>query len=465
MSSSTDPAPPEPPKHPGVIARRIAGKALPLYLSMFATRFGTAVTAAVLGNTSTVELAAYALVIAVFNPMIMVVHGTLRGSMPFFTENEDSPEALAPVVRDSLWTGLLLGLLGGLLILAVPPGARLIGVAEPTVAELGLYPLLMAGYVVLASVKNATTVLLVSLGHTTAVLVLSLTAVALTLVLTPVLVLGPGPFPALGLLGAGVSMLAMNVLTLGLNFAVVGRMTVLRGHRVGFGRPRWAGIGRIAGVGIPTGSTLLIKSGSLSVLAVVVARIGPEEAAVHQLVVVLLGMSFVCFGAVGQATVPFTVRAARARSGPRVVRTVLASYLVSVPVVVVSGVVLWWAAGPVAWLFTDDPYVHAGVVAIVPLLCLVGLFDALQSAPNSGMLGLKDTRPAVYAFACGYGLLVLVSVPVVELGGLTALWAAYAAATASLVLLQWISFLRMSRKVDRDGAPRVNEVRAFPSTR
>lgn len=461
MSSSTDPAPARPataeppdlPKRSGMIARRIAGKALPLYLSMLSTLFGTAVTAAVLGNTSTVELAAYALVIAVFNPMIMVVHGTLRGSMPFFAENEDSPRTLAPVVRDSLWLGLLLGLVGGLLIVAVPLGARLIGVAEPTLAALGLYPVLMAGYVVLASLKNATTVLMVGLGHTKAVLALSLTSVALSLALTPALVLGLGPFPVLGLFGAGVSMFGMGTLTLGLNLLVVRHVTILRGHGIGFERPRWSGIGRMARVGIPTGSTLLIKSGSLSVLAVVVARIGPEEAAVHQLVVVLLGMSFISFVAVGQATVPFTVRAARSRSGPLVVRTVLASYLVSLPVVLVSGALVWWAAGPVVWLFTDDPRVHAGVVALVPLLCLVGLFDALQSAPNSGMLGLKDARPSMYAFAASYGLLVLTSVPIVELGGLTSLWAAYAAATASLVLLQWISFLRMSRKVGRERVP------------
>ncbi|WP_020480263.1 MATE family efflux transporter [Nocardiopsis valliformis] len=450
--------PPELPRRPGLIARRITGKALPLYLSMLSTLIGSAVTAAVLGNTSTVELAAYALVLAVFNPMIMVVHGTLRGSMPFFAENEDSPRALAPVVRDSLWMGLFLGLVGGLLILAVPLGARLIGVSGPIVAALGLYPLFMAGYVVLASLKNATTVLMVALGHTTAVLALSLTAVALSLLMTPVLVLGLGPFPRLGLLGAGVSMLSMNVLTLGLNFALVRRVTVLRGHRIGFGRPRWSGIGRMARVGVPTGSTLLIKSGSLSVLAVVVARIGAEEAAVHQVVVVLLGMCFISFVAVGQATVPLTVRAARARSSSLVVRTVLASYLVSVPVVLISGALLWWAAGPLVWLFTDDPRVHAGVVALVPLLCLVGLFDALQSAPNSGMLALKDTRPAMYAFAFSYGLLVVVSVPVMELGGLSALWGTYAAATASLVLIQWVSFGRMCRKV----APPVTE---NPSTR
>lgn len=446
------------PRRPGPIARRIAGKSLPLYLSMLSALIGSAVTAAVLGNASTVELAAYALVIAVFNPMIMVVHGTLRGSVPFFAENEDSPDALAPVVRDSLWLSLFLGVFGGLLILAVPLGARLIGVAAPTVAALGLYPLLMAGHVALGSVRNALTVLLVGLGHNKAVLALSLVAVALSLALTPTLVLGIGPFPALGLLGAGVAVLVMNVLTLGLNFAVVRRRTVLRGHRIGFGPPRWSGIGRLTRVGAPAGSTLLIKSGSLSVLVLVVARIGAEEAAVHQIAVVLLWTAFISFVAVGQSTVPFTVRAARVRSRPLVVRTVLSSYLVSVPIVLVCGALLWWAAGPVVWLFTDDPRVHAGVVSLVPLLCLVGLLDALQSAPNSGMLALKDTRPAMYAFAFAYGLLVLVSVPVVELGGLTALWGAYAAATASLVLLQWVSFARMCRGVGP-------QVRERPSTR
>lgn len=458
MSARTDrtrvPEPPSTPadlpQRPGPIARRIAGKALPLYLSMLSTLVGSAVTAAVLGNTGTVELAAYALVIAVFNPMIMVVHGTLRGSMPFFTENEDSPRALAPVLRDSLWLSLFLGIVGGLLILAVPLGARLVGVAEPTVAVLGFYPLLMAGYVVLAAVKNATTVLLVGLGHTRAVLALSLIAVAVSLVATPALVLGLGPFPALGLFGAGASMLVMNVVTVGLNFAVVRRGTILRGHRIGFGAPRWAGIGRMAKVGLPTGSTLLIKSGSLSVLAVVVARIGPEEAAVHQVAVVLVGMAFISFVGVGQATVPFTVRAAGARDRALVVRTVLSSYLVSLPVMLVSGALLWWAAGPLVWLFTDDPGVHAGVVALVPLLCLVGTFDALQSAPNSGLLGLKDTRPAMYAFALGYGTLVVASVPLVEHGGLTALWGANAGATAFLVVAQWFSFLRMSRRVVRE---------------
>ena len=185
-SSGPDPAPPFPtetapwtpdlPRSPAALSRRIAGKALPLYLSMLSTLVGSAVTAAVLGRTGTVELAAYALVVAVFNPMAMVVHGS--------------------------------------------------------------------------------------------------------------------------------------------------RMTVLRGHRTGFGPPRWPEIGRIAKVGLPTGSTLLVKSGSLSVLAVLVARIGPEEAAVHQIAVVLLWTTFVSFVAVGQATVPFTVRAAKSRSRALVARWV-----------------------------------------------------------------------------------------------------------------------------------------------
>ncbi|GAB3705381.1 hypothetical protein GCM10028793_36130 [Nocardiopsis oceani] len=78
-----------------MIARQIAGKALPFYLSMLSTLTGSAVTTAVLGNTG--------IRAGRLRPGDLGVqsddHGrarSLRGSMPCFTENEHSPRALAP---------------------------------------------------------------------------------------------------------------------------------------------------------------------------------------------------------------------------------------------------------------------------------------------------------------------------------------------------------------------------------
>ncbi|MEE2036813.1 MATE family efflux transporter [Nocardiopsis sp. CT-R113] len=447
VSRPTSGAPEGPPPSVRVLARGIAAKSVPLYLSMLATMAGGMVTAAVLGNSGTAELAAHALVIAVFNPALMVVQGALRGSMPFIAENEDDPASLAPVVRNSLWLALSLGAFGGLLVATAPSWGRLIGVAAPTLAALGPYPLLVGLFVVVASVRASATVLLIGLGHNRSVLVLSLVGTALVVVLTPALVLGTGPVPPLGLAGAGVSLLVEGTVTLVLALYVSRRTTVLRGHRVGPGLPHCAGVGEIARVGLPSGSTLLIKFGALSLLALAVARIGAADAAAHQLLVVIATFVFVPAIAAGQSCVPFVARAAGRGSRTEVRRSVLAGYAVAVPLVAASVALVWAAAGPFAGLLTGDPEVASAVTALLPVLCAVVVADALQSLPGMGLLGLKDPRPSMYTFAVCYGLLALVSVPLAEAGGLDLLWCAYAVATAGLAVGQGAAFLRSSARV------------------
>ncbi|OOC54891.1 MULTISPECIES: MATE family efflux transporter [Nocardiopsis] len=435
------------PEAVGALAGRVAGKAGPLYLSMLATMAGGMVTAGVLGNAGTAQLAAYAVVIAVFNPVLMVVQGALRGSMPFVAEHGDDPRRLAPVVRDSLWLALAMGALGGLLVATAPLWGRLAGVAAPTLAALGPYPLLMGLYVVVASVKASVTVLLTGLGHNRAVLALSLVTTALAVVLVPALVLGPGPVPAMGLPGAGSAVLLHGCATVCLSLYVARRVTVLRGRPIGLGAPRWAGVRRIARVGLPTGSTLLVKFGAMGVLALAAARIGPAEAAAHQLLVVVATFVFLAAAATGQATVPFTARAAGRGDRAGVRRSVLAGYLVAVPVVAVSATLVWAASGTVVGLFTDDPEVAALVTALLPVLCAVAVADAAQALPGMGLLGIKKARSSMHAFAVCYGLLALVAVPVAGAGGLTSLWAVYAVATAGLVVGQGLAFRRLSARV------------------
>ncbi|WP_150236526.1 MATE family efflux transporter [Nocardiopsis quinghaiensis] len=431
----------------GALARRIAGKAGPLYLSMLATMAGGMVTAGVLGNAGTAQLAAYALVIAVFNPVLMVIQGALRGSTPFVAENGEDPRKLAPVVRDSLWLALTMGALGALLITTVPLWGRLAGVAAPTLAALGPYPLLMGLYVVVASVGASVTVLLIGLGHNRAVLALSLVTTVLAVALVPALVLGPGPVPAMGLPGAGLAVLAGGGATVCLSLYVARRVTVLREQPVGLGAPHWAGVRRIARVGLPSGSTLLVKFGTMGVLALAVARIGSAEAAAHQLLVVVATFVFLAATATGQSTVPLTARAAGRGDRAGVRRSLLAGYLVAVPVVVVSAALVWAASGTVVGLFTDDPDVAALVTALLPVLFAVVVADTVQALPGMGLLGLKDARPSMYTFAVCYGLLALVAVPVAGAGGLTSVWTVYAVATAGLVAGQGLAFWRLSARI------------------
>lgn len=429
----------------GRTVRRLGGKAFPLYCSMLAGTAGSMVTVGVIGNVATADLAAYALLITVFNPLLMVVQGALRGSMPFIAENEDDPAALVPVVRDSTWLALLMGGAGGAVLALAPLWAREIGVAGPTLAALGVLPAVLAGLALVTSaLKTSVTVLLIGLGRNRSVMLLSLANTGVAVTITPLLVLGAGPVPGLGLTGAALALFADGCVMAALFVYVSRRRTVLRGHRVGLGAPGWAGVVRIARVGLPTGATLLIKFGALSLLGLVVARVGTEQAAAHQLLVVLANLLFLPAVAVGQSSIPFTARAAKRGSVAGARRPVTAGYLVAVPAVAAGLVPLWALAGPAVGVFTHDPAVRETVIALLPVLAAAVIADAAQLLPGMGLLGLKQARYSMYTFAVCYGLLCLAAVPAAALGGLAGVWAAYAVANAGLVVGQGAAFRRRS---------------------
>ncbi|GAA1081248.1 MATE family efflux transporter [Nocardiopsis metallicus] len=438
----------------------IGGKAFPLYLSMVATVFGTMVTAGVLGHTGTAVLAAYAMTIALYNPVSMVIQGALRGSMPFVAQNAEDPEVLAPTVRNSLWLALCTGLLGGALVAAVPLVARLIGAPEETVAAFGPFQYLMAFALLANAFQACATTLLIGLGRSKQAMTVGLVGTALSVVLVPALVVALG----LDITGAGLAMLLTALVVMIVAHTLLRRGTVLNGQNLGLGSPDWPGVWHIARVGLPMGSTMLIKFGVLGLLAMAVARVGAAEAAAHQVMVTLVTFVFLPATAVGQAAVPFMARAAQAAhttqttqtardQGDRspgsgfgeVRRAMTAGLAVALPVIALSMLLIWVAAGPIIGVFTPDPNVSSLVTALIPLVFVVVLADGMQAMPGMGLLALKRTTPTLYTFAVCFGLLALAAFPVAAAGGLAWLWWAYAMANLGLVVGQGGGFLRLTR--------------------
>ncbi|MEU3017581.1 MATE family efflux transporter [Nocardiopsis sp. NPDC007018] len=435
---SAAPCDPAPPRSP---LRVLAARALPLYLSMLATLATGVVGAVVLGRVDTAQLAAHALVTAVLASAVMAVQGALRGTMPFVARHEDDPEALRAVVRDGVWLALLLGCAAALAVLCVPPLAGAVGVAAETRAALGVYPWFVALHALTAALTASATTLLVALGRNRSVLALSLVGAVLALATTPPLVLGLGPLPALGLTGAGWTLVANGVVVLVLKGYAV-RRALPPGARPAFGAPVWARVGEIARVGLPSGATLLVKSVALGALVVAVARLGAVEAATHQFLVLLAHLLFLPALAVGQSMIPLVARAVAQGDPDRARRTVRAGYALALPVTVAGLVPLVVFAEPVAGVVSPDPAVGAAMAAVLPLLALVVVADGVQVVAGTGLVALRRTTSSLYVFACFYGGLVLAAGPLTGAGGLTALWAGYAVAVAGLVVGQTTALVR-----------------------
>ncbi|WP_432198703.1 MATE family efflux transporter [Streptomyces sp. bgisy027] len=426
---------------------RIAKTALPLYLTMVASSAGALVDTALLGRHATSSLAAFAVTIAVYSPATATVTGALRGVMPFVSQHEDDPDGMAPLVRNGMWLGFIVGLLGAVAVAGVAVIGRATGVPESTLDHLGAFPYLLAVAVLSTSVGASAISVLVALGQGKLVMRAGLVGTAVAVLLSIGLIAGTGPLPALGLNGAGIAMLTSSLITTFRVQLALHRLPVLAGQSLRPGRPDLPQVFRLARVGIPLAGTVLIKFVVLGVLTFAAARLGTEQAAVHGVSETLVNLIYTLAVAIGQATVPIVAGSARDADAAGARRSVLAGGGVALCGVGTLGLVLVVFGHWIVPLFSEDASLQPQLEDQLPLVFAVVVTDALQAIAGFGMLGLKRTFPSLVSTAVFFGLLCLSAVPVADAGGLTALWSALICANLLQAITKGVIFYRHSARL------------------
>jgi putative MATE family efflux protein len=162
----------------------------------------------------------------------------------------------ARIAGDALVLALALGTLCGAIGLALLPHLFAVMHTPPEVTALGVRylgtyllgaPLIFGFFAVDAAFRAA--------GDTRTSFLLLSASVAVTLVLDPVLIVGWGPIPALGVSGAAIATLCTRGVAFALGLGIVGRRGVLR-----IGRPDWRTLGTVARIGLPTALTGVVFS-------------------------------------------------------------------------------------------------------------------------------------------------------------------------------------------------------------
>jgi putative MATE family efflux protein len=162
----------------------------------------------------------------------------------------------ARIAGDALVLALVLGAacgVGGLLLLPhlfavmhTPPDVTTLGIRYLGTYLLGA-PLIFGFFAIDAAFRAA--------GDTRTSFLLLSASVAVTLVLDPLLIVGWGPIPPLGVSGAAIATVSTRAVAFALGLAIVGRRGVLK-----VGRPDWRILAAIARVGLPTAVTGVVFS-------------------------------------------------------------------------------------------------------------------------------------------------------------------------------------------------------------
>ena len=214
------------------------------------------------------------------------------------------------------------------------------------------------------------------------------------------LVYGKWGLPSLGVVGVAITTSLVNLLmSLSLLALVWAEM------EPGTLRPEGSELREFLSVGLPIAGSLLLEVGLFVMAALLMGKLGKEEAAAHQIVItcasstfmIPLGISFAGAARVGQAI--GAGRYADVRPAG------LAAIAVGAGCMMLSGTLFASVPGALVDIFwnpTGDPgKVRAFAIDLLLIAGIFQLFDGLQVTASGALRGMKDVRvPLAICFVC-----------------------------------------------------------------
>ena len=160
-------------------------------------------------------------------------------------------------------------------------------------------------------------------------------------------------------------------------------------------------------LGLPMGATFLVDVTAFTFMALFIARLGPEISAAHQIAANVAVFVFMVPLALGTATGVVVGQALGAGDGRRARHAGLLGLAVGCGAAAITGAAIGFAAGPLARTYTSDPQVAAAAAALLSIVAVYHIVDAVQAVMAQVLRGYKRaTVPMViYAVALwGVGL-------------------------------------------------------------
>lgn len=347
-----------------------------------------------------------------------------------------NPAEADRTAAQALWLALGLGILVGFaMLLAGPPLYRALGASGAVLDTARAYSAVVFGGVILVWLLN----LLANAVRGTGAMVVSASAIVVGetvhLALSPTLILGLGPFPRLGVEGAGIAVLASYGTGAAIVFAYLCSRRAGAGLRIGRLAPSLALIRRIMTVGVPATATNFLFQATAIAATMLVARYGAASLAGYGVAQRLELLQTPISYALGSAAVAM-VAANLGAGQPERARAVTRACAAICGLIGVAFALIALVA-PGAWmgLFTHDPSVaRAGVLylrSVAVTLALAGFAYGLAFA----LMGAGKANIPAMASLLRLGVLGVVGGIAVHAGfGTSILFATVAAANIVFAL-------------------------------
>lgn len=395
-------------------ARAVLVLGLPLIGSHVAQMALHVTDTIMLGWYGVTDLAAGALGATLFFVVFTVGMGYAQAVMPMVATAAASGQhtEVRRVTRMGIWLSLAFAALVLPLFLLSRVILDALG-QEPEVARLGGQYLAIVGYgMAPALVAMVLKSYLAALGRTQVVLWATVFGVFVNIGVNWLLIFGNLGFPEMGVRGAALASVIVQVVTVLVLLAYAVWLPALRQYQllVRFWRPDWTALWRVQALGLPIGLAMLAETGLFAASAVMMGWLGEVPLAAHSIALEITAIFFmVHLGLSNAATV--LVGRARGTGDPQALRAAAkAAVILSLAFASATMLIYWIFAEPMVGLFLkpDEPAREIIIPLGVTLLMVAALFQFADSGQVMAMgllRGMQDTRQPMVIAAVSYWLI------------------------------------------------------------
>ncbi len=266
------------------------------------------------------------------------------------------------------------------------------------------------------------------------------------------LIFGIGPFPELGLLGAGVATLVSRILMVLMLVAIFWGSSRYGYFRAGFqqGRVNRSDFLNLNRLGFPLALQMGMETASFSLTGIMVGWLGTSALAAHQIMLTISQLFFMIYYGMAAAVSVYVSHYRGMGDYAALLRVSQAGFHLIILIALAVSVPVFLFRAQIGSLFTDSAEVSALVVTCIIPLIAYQFGDGLQCNYANALRGLSHVRPMMYIAFVAY---FIVSLPLAYLFGITlgiglvGIWWSFLFGLTTAGVLYFIAFRRQYQRI------------------
>ena len=383
--------------------------AWPVLIGQLATVGMGVADVAMTGHFNSEELAAVSLGASLWTIVMVTVMGVMM-VVNAMVSHEIGAGALGRVprmIRQSLWMGLLIGVVGMVALNALTLVFGHLDLAQAVHEKAARYVYVISTGLPAFAMYRALYGYTTSLNQTKPVMLIAVFGLGFNVLMNWLLIYGHFGFPQLGSTGCAVATsaglwLMLAAMLLWVRRAEVYRATYPFRH---LELPRWHEIGTMLRLGWPIGVTHFAEVSAFSAVGLLVARFGVVPVSANQIALNFSSLLFMVPLSVGIA---LTTRVGQTLGEGDVRQARFISWLgvsFSLGFAILSASFVALLREPIAAMYTSDPEVQEMAATLLLFAAIFQLSDAAQVVASCAVRGYKVTRtPMLIHLVAFYGL-------------------------------------------------------------